>query len=268
MITYNATIVNSYGQSVTLEQIDFEGTPVGYLCEVDLGSAEVQAHRTSRASSRGEIVLPGQRQGRTIMVAGIALGIHRDGLRDLHSELTAVIGGGMTSLTLTTKVEGDTRVAVGVAEGNLEWEELSPSAARFSFIMVCGDPVMYSQVVQTVQVGSSTEIVLAGDAPVGFTAQIDGDPAGTVTDISLKNVTTGRTLRFDNLTFGAGDSITVNTTPGEESALLNGEHFWSSLVNGSAFPLLVPGTNVVSLIVNAGTGVPACEIEVQRGWFS
>ena len=268
MITYNATIVNSYGKTVTLEQIDFEGTPVGYLCEVDLGSADVQAYRTSRAAVRGEIVLPGHRQSRTVRVDGIALGIDRNGLRELHSELTAVIGGGMTSLTLTTVIAGETRAAEGVAEGNLEWEELSPSAARFSFLIVCGDPVMYSETVATVQVGSSTDIILNGDATVGFVAAIEGDPAAAVTDISLKNVTTGRTLRFDNLTFGTGDSIIVDTTPGKESALLNGEYFWGSLVSGSAFPLLVPGTNVLSLIVNDGTGVPTCEIEFKRGWFS
>jgi hypothetical protein len=106
-----------------------------------------------------------------------------------------------------------------------------------------------------------------GDVPVFPVWTIEG-PGGS---IALENLTTGETLAFSadgGLTLSAGQTLTVDTRPGETLLSVDGVNAAHYLSDASTLWPIVAGSNLLQVAMTGATGASSVELSYRRGWLT
>ncbi len=128
------------------------------------------------------------------------------------------------------------------------WEQDPPIAN--AAVVKAEDEVAWSTHTFTIDPG--------GDDAAHPTWEILGPPTGSITDVTLTNARTGKTLSFSGFSLTSGQSLVITTGYMEKFGKVGTTNWAQYLSQGSEFWHLLPGNNNITI-----TKLPSSESEVR-----
>lgn len=262
------TLVPPGAPSITLGTVTYTGgTPSGYTLEdLRLDPADRTLSVVSLPLVAGGVVAPGRLSFRVIEAEGMIVGADAAAVRNLRRTLVAALAD--RDLT-PVAVRWDPGVGVveahGYLDGAVEVTATGSHFVRYSFRLVCPDPVAYSTSVTNSLLAAfpGTAVVNEGSAEVW--PEFTLSASDTVTSMRVGNSSTQQYLQLDGLT-GTGE-ITVVTAPGYETVVRGGVPILQTVNVASKFFGLAPGANALYVTVLAGGGSASGSAVWRAGWL-
>lgn len=127
------------------------------------------------------------------------------------------------------------------AEESTEWQ-LNPSLIKpFLSTTMSFFPVVFTNSA----IDGRRTLVNSGDEPASPVIHVTGPGQ----DLSVKNITTGRSLTLSGVV-ASDETITIDTRRGQQDVYNNfGENLWKRVGLGSALWALTPGSNVIEILM-------------------
>jgi hypothetical protein len=261
------TLVPPGAPSITLGSVTYTGgAPVGYTLEdLRLDPADRTLSVVPLPLVAGGLVAPGRLSFRVIEAEGMIVGANAAAVRTLRRTLVAALADRDAS---PVTVRWDPGVGVvetyGFLDGAVEVTATGSHFVRYSFRLVCPDPVAYSTTVATTPLAAFPGTVVQNSGSAEVWPELTISTSGTVTSLRVGNSSTQRYLQLDNLT-GTG-AITVVTAPGYETVVRGGVPLLQTVNIASKFFGLAPGANALYVTVLSGGGSASGSAVWRAGW--
>lgn len=164
-------------------------------------------------------------------------------------------------------------------------EETFPQFAVPTLLFRASDPFWYAATDQIVEYRTGTpstffplfpltlsSSTVFGDVIVDNTGDVEAWPVWLVTgpgsDLVLRNVTTGYVIDLP-ITLAAGESLTIDTRPGERTVLKqDGTNLFPNLTDDSALWPLIEGDNRIQIEFSAATAASAVQLAYRRRFLT
>lgn len=212
----------------------------------------------------GGVVTPGRMGSRTVELAGTVVAGTSAGARSLLQQLVAVVTDRAASEITVEYDNGQGTVALtGYLDGTVETEAIGGPFLSYALRILCADPVAKTPFEYSGGFGSYPGATIENNGNAETWPRIEVAVGAGVTGVRIGNSTRGWYLDFDDITSG---TLSVDLTPGYESAELNGTSCIGKLSYASRFFPIAPGDNGIYVTVTSGAGSVSGTIYWRYGW--